>query len=124
MILLKGQLRNGIYILEGNTAISTTNVAETDEITLWHMRLGHMSEKGLVEPNQQKLLDIKKLKELKFYENCTLGKSKRIKFSQAVHTTKENLSYIHDDLWGPSRVELMGGARYFLSLIDDKSRKV
>lgn len=92
--------RYGIYILEGNTAISTVNVAEMDEITLWHKRLGHMSEKGLLEPDKQKLLDIKKINELKFCENCTLGKSERIKFSQAMHTTKENLNYIHADMWG------------------------
>lgn len=34
------------------------------------------------------------------------------------------LDYIHVDLWGPSRTERLGGAKYFLSIIDDYSRKV
>ena len=52
------------------------------------------------------------------------GKATRVKFAKAVHETQNQLDYIHSDLWGPSRVSSIGGARYFLSLIDDYSRKV
>lgn len=83
-----------------------------------------MSEKELLELHKQKLLDIKEMNELKSCENCILGKSKRIKFSQATRTIQEKLSYIHADLWGTARVVTMEGTRYFMSLIDDKSRKV
>ena len=65
-----------------------------------------------------------KLTHLPFYEHCVFGKATRVKFAKAVHETQNQLDYIHSDLWGPSRVPSIGGARYFLTLIDDYSRKV
>ena len=47
-----------------------------------------------------------------------------MKFAKAVHETQNQLDYIHSDLWGPSQVPSIGGVRYFLTLIDDYSRKV
>ena len=31
---------------------------------------------------------------------------------------------MHADLWGPAKVQTQGGNRYFMSIIDDYSRKV
>ncbi|KAL6138517.1 hypothetical protein ACLB2K_063799 [Fragaria x ananassa] len=44
------------------------------------------------------------------------------KFPKAIHRTKGTLDYIHSDCWGPSRVDSLGGHRYFMSMIDDYSR--
>ncbi|KAH9733855.1 hypothetical protein KPL71_017172 [Citrus sinensis] len=37
---------------------------------------------------------------------------------------KQTLDYVHSDLWGPSQVSSHGGARYFITFIDDYSRRV
>ena len=34
------------------------------------------------------------------------------------------MDYIHSDLWGPSQVPSHGGVMYFMTLIDDFTRKV
>nr|KYP59920.1 Retrovirus-related Pol polyprotein from transposon TNT 1-94 [Cajanus cajan] len=86
------------------------------------MRLGHMSERGMMVLSKQKLLRDHTVKELKFCEHCVLGKHHRIKFPKAQHTTKSTLDYVHSNCWGPSRVPSLGGGRYFLSIIDDYSR--
>lgn len=52
------------------------------------------------------------------------GKTTKVSFKTAIHQTKQTLDYVHSDLWEPSRVPLHGGAKYFLSIIDDYSRKV
>ena len=41
-----------------------------------------------------------------------------------MHTTQKPLDYVHSDLWGPSRVQTHEGGHYFLSIIDDYSRRV
>lgn len=41
-----------------------------------------------------------------------------------MHTTDGILDYIHADLWGPARVVSHGDNRYFLSIVDDYSRKL
>ncbi|KAL5569740.1 hypothetical protein UlMin_026315 [Ulmus minor] len=44
-------------------------------------------------------------------------------FKTGVHKTNGALEYIHADLWGPAKTQTQGGNKYFLSLIDDYSRK-
>ncbi|GJR94692.1 retrotransposon protein, putative, ty1-copia subclass [Tanacetum coccineum] len=45
-------------------------------------------------------------------------------FSVGRHTTQGVIDYVHSDLWAPSQVESSGGKRYFLSIVDDYSRRV
>ena len=60
-----------------------------------------------------------KIESLNFCEHCVLGKAKRLKFPTNTHSSNTTLDYVHADLWGPSRIESHGGARYFLLLLDD-----
>ncbi|GKA05101.1 retrovirus-related pol polyprotein from transposon TNT 1-94 [Tanacetum coccineum] len=39
------------------------------------------------------------------------------------HTTQGVIDYVYSDLWGPSQVESLRGKRYFLSFIDDYSKR-
>ena len=39
-------------------------------------------------------------------------------------TQKGKLDYVHSNIWGPVKVASKGGAQYFMSFIDDYSRKV
>lgn len=86
--------------------------------------MGHVNEKGLRELNRQGVLQLKQVSDLPICEHCILGKSTRVNFAKGLHCTKDKLEYIHLDLWGPERVNTHGGARYFLSIVDDYSRKV
>jgi transposase InsO family protein len=70
------------------------------------------------------LLGDQKTGSLDFCEHCVFGKQCRVKFSTGIHSTSGTLDYIHSDLWGPSQVPSKGGARYFVTFIDDYSRKV
>ena len=61
---------------------------------------------------------------LEFCEHCIYDKAKRLKFPVAAHHSKGTLDYVHNNLWGSVTVLSHSGARYFLSIIDDFSRKV
>ena len=54
---MKGIRRNGLYVLVGSITmpVITTSVS-SDKTKLWHMRLAHMSERGLKELSKQGLL--------------------------------------------------------------------
>lgn len=70
------------------------------------------------------LLDRKKISTLDMCEECVYGKAKRVSFSVAIHDTKDKLDYVHSDLWGAPSVPLsLGKCQYFISFIDDYSRK-
>ncbi|WVZ07194.1 hypothetical protein V8G54_020540 [Vigna mungo] len=125
-VVAKGRRRNGLYILEGSTVIGHVSVASGTENTarLWHLRMGHISEKGLEELEKQNLLLGDKLQKLDFCDHCVLGKSHRIPFGKGKHSTERPFEYVHADLWGPARTLTHGGGAYFLSIIDDFSRRV
>lgn len=54
-----------------------------------------------------------------------MGKNKRLCFNVGKHNNSEVLRYIHSDLWGSPHVHLsISRKQYFLSSIDDYSRKV
>ncbi|WVY92910.1 hypothetical protein V8G54_031998 [Vigna mungo] len=125
-VVAKGRRRNGLYILEGSTVIGHVSVASGTENTarLWHLRMGHISEKGLEELEKQGLLLGDKLQKLDFCDHCVLGKSHRIPFGKGKHSTERPFEYVHADLWGPARTLTHGGGAYFLSIIDYFSRRV
>lgn len=91
---------------------------------MWHKRMAHVGEKGLVELSKKGAIPGGSIRKLKFCQKCVLGKAKKHSFQKGKHTTTEALDYIHSDVWGPSRVSTHGGGRYFLTLIDDYTRKV
>lgn len=94
------------------------------EAALWHRRLAHVSEKGLIELSKKGVFSSQDIKKLEFCENCVIWKSKKLIFQKGTHSTKEPLDYLHLDLWGPSRVETYGDGEYFRTFIDDFRRKV
>nr|GEZ93919.1 hypothetical protein [Tanacetum cinerariifolium] len=68
------------------------------------------------------LLDNHKVANFEFCKHCVIGKQKRVSFLKAIHQTKVTLDYLYADYWGPFRVPSLGGAWYFLSIVDDFSR--
>ena len=113
-----------LYVLTGTTIMGDAHVASSsppnvDQTKLWHMRLGHMSEAGMMELSKRKLLGSQAIEKLPFCEHCVFGKQKKVSFSSSTHTTKAILEYVHSDLWGPTRVPSHGGALYMLTIIDD-----
>jgi len=107
--VMKGKKMNILYILQGSTvsgvaAVSISEDPDVDTTCLWHMRLGHMSERGLHVLSKKDLLCGQKIGKLDLYEHCIFGKQHRVSFSTDVHRTTDTLDYIYSDIWGPSQV--------------------
>ena len=129
LVVMKARKVGSLYVLHGLTvtasvAVSSSSMSDSDVTKLWHMRLGHMSEKGLTLLSKRGLLCGQSTGKMDFCEHCVFGKQKRLSFGTGIHKTKGSLDYIHSDLWGPAQVPSKGGARYLLTFIDDFSRKV
>nr|GEY69849.1 hypothetical protein [Tanacetum cinerariifolium] len=106
------EFNGGAVLLDDNRACAimgigkgeaSVGIQEKESLAqVWHKRLGHISEVGLHEVEKVEVLGNKGLDKLELCKNCVLGKSTK----------------------GPSRVESMSGCRYFLSIVDDYSRRV
>ncbi|XP_073294448.1 uncharacterized mitochondrial protein AtMg00300-like [Primulina huaijiensis] len=126
LAVMKGVRSNGLYTLHGGTHSGSVSAAKQsfDNTMMWHLRLAHISDRGIQELQKQGLLGNRPLRKLEFCEDCVKGKSTRVKLNNGIHVSSAPLEYVHSDLWAPSRVLSNGGARYIMSIIDDYSRRV
>ena len=112
--------------MQGKLCKEELNVAyNNSNLELWHRRLGHMSEKGLQILARKELLPNIKGKSLEPCIDCLAGKQHRVAFHKNVRPTKRKhiLDFVHSDVCSMTE-KLLGGALYFVTFIDDHSRKV
>ena len=123
-VLARGKKTGILYMISSPRDIIAVADASTNT-SLRHRRLGHINEKGM-----KMLLSKGKLPKLKFIDfdmcdSCILGKQKNVSFLKTGRISKaEKLELVHTDLWGSSSVASLGGSRYYITFIDDSSRKV
>jgi len=106
---------------EADASIALASPAK-EKTMMWHKKLGHMSKKGLKILSDQKLLLALTKVTLPFYEHYVTSKQHRLKFGTSTTKSKCILDLINSDVWQAPVISL-GGARYFVSFIDDFSRR-
>ncbi|CAH9125759.1 unnamed protein product [Cuscuta epithymum] len=125
LIIARGQKHGTLYMVEVSTDEANAAVEDTLVSTLWHQRIGHISENGMkMLSSKGKIPDLKNSK-LNFCEPCVLGKQKRVTFVKTGQSPNtERLELIHSHVYGPTKVSSIGGSRYYVTFIDDSTRKV
>jgi hypothetical protein len=127
LLVMKAKKVGNLFLLEGRTESDHATIVsenDSDYVRLWHQWLGHMSERGLKVLSSRKLFPSLKSLKLDFCKHCIYGKQNRKKFKTGRHASEGILDYIHSDVWGPSPTISYGGSSYFVTFIDDFSRKV
>ena len=123
-VLARGKKTGTLYMTLSPR--DTIAIAEArSDISLWYSRLGHMSEKWMkILLSRGKLPELKSI-DFDMCESCILGKRKKVSFLKTGRTPKvEKLELVRTDLWGSSPIASLGGSRYYITFIDDSSRKV
>jgi len=86
LVVMRGEkLSNNLYKLMGDTisggaAIFTPEISEDDSAHLWHLRLGHMSERAMEKLHKRKLLKNMGSCKLDFCKYCVFGKKCKVSF--------------------------------------------
>jgi hypothetical protein len=85
------------------------------------MRFGHTSFDKLVEIN--KMFPFVKVSKTNMpCDICLYAKQKILPFPTGFTVSKSVFDLVHMDIWGPLSIPSMSGHRYFLTIVDDKSR--
>lgn len=97
-----------------------------DDAWLWHFRFGHLNFNGLRTLHQKKMVN--GLPQIAAPSgtcgSCVVSKQPRNPFPQGKsRRAKALLELVHSDLCGPINPNSNGGKRYFITFIDDFSRK-
>uniref|UniRef100_A0A251T6N3 Putative zinc finger, CCHC-type n=1 Tax=Helianthus annuus TaxID=4232 RepID=A0A251T6N3_HELAN len=93
---------------------------------LWHKRYGHVNLDTLADMgNKDIVYGLPKIsRDTSICEGCVSGKQARKVFpNKTKWQATKPLQLIHSDICGPMRTESIGGCRYFITFIDDYSRK-
>ena len=131
---------NNLYKLQAPVQIQETylhaNIAHTSsesppmphmsQVELWHRRIGNLNFQSLYHlSNRESITDMPKLPLVKqVCETCVMAKQHKERVPKQSRTvTSEVLELIHTDLCGPFRVKSLSGSRYFLTFVDDYSRR-
>lgn len=119
-------LSNSVYVLERpsdvNMMASTSN---SKSLELWHKRLGHTNSRNMSMIQNGIGTGVKfNGNPETFCETCVRGKHSRLPFKQSNTKTNEVLELVHSDFCGPVEVDSLGGSKYFLTFLDDFSKKV
>jgi hypothetical protein len=97
-----------------------------DESWLWHLTYGHLHFGGLDLLHRRQM--VKGFPYIQqppsSCESCILGKHQKEKFvSRVSYRAKAPLEIVHMDLCGPMQTPYLIGSVYFMTFIDDFSRK-
>jgi len=125
-IIMKANEENNLFIfreekpscyqLSGNNAVK------------WHYRFGHLNYKSLNDLSNKDLVrgfDCNKIEKDTKCVVCMKSKAHVMPYPNASESrAKEKLQLVHTDVCGPFKTASIGGSHYFVTFIDDMSRRV
>jgi len=123
----KARRDKNLYLLNVKVSKDTTHIAKFLEegAMLWHEGLGHLNMVSLKELDA--MVDGMNLKEVSLHhicEVCVKGKHQRTSFPKdKAMRASQLLEIVHTHVCGPMRTTSHGGARYFLTFINNFLRK-
>lgn len=131
-ILMQAKREGGLYIVHSikevvNQMRESKFEKGSDNFTRWHNRMGHLNAASLKQLQRENMVSgLPKFESLEF--NCTAciqGKQTRLPFiSKQEKSTTRCLELVHSDICGPMKKESLSKSLYFVTFIDDYSRKI
>ena len=97
---------------------------ENDLNELWHRRMGHLHH-GALRILRKTVSGVPELsiERDNVCKGCALRKYAKAAFSRSNNRAKSVLGLIHSDINGPMSTKALSGVEYFITFIDDHSRK-
>ncbi|GKE08092.1 gag-pol polyprotein, partial [Tanacetum coccineum] len=128
LVLMKGEkVAANLYQLKGEimeeaeASVASHSLSHRVAVS-WHQKLGHISEQRMKILVERKLIPDLIKGSLPFCEYCVISKQHHLKFKASNSKSVFVLELVHSDVW-QALVQSLGGARYFVSFIDDYSRR-
>jgi hypothetical protein len=118
-----GTCRQGLYVVIGQSVQALAHDA-TSSSDLWHIRLGHLHYKALLDlQNMVCGMAFISLSKKEICKGCMLGKNINKAFPNSDNRAQGILDLVHSDVCGPMSSSSLSGCLYYVIFIDDYSRK-
>lgn len=119
----EAKLTNNMYRLKTHQVSAYISTVKSSDAYLWHQRMAHLNFEDLNKLSESTGVKIEN-KDKVVCISCLEGKQSRNPFPSEGCRAKGLLELIHSDVCGPMEVQSLGGTHYFVTFIDDYSRKV
>ena len=125
MVIAKGNKVGSLYPLVVHQKEHLLTVTGQPMTCIWHGRLGHMSRTGMETLSRSGYLPALSFSDFSVCEHCQYGKqTKSVHRNSNSDSSTQPLDLVHTDVCGPMPTRSLGGAVYFVTFIDDATRKV
>jgi len=127
IVVAEARKEKNLYLFNINVRKESTNVAKfsNEGTTLWHQILDHLNMANHLE--LEKMVNGMNLKEVPLHlvcETCIEGKHQKTYFPKDETTrVSKLLELVHSDVCKLMKTTSRGGTQYFVTFIDDFSRK-
>lgn len=123
-VVATGSLKDDLFKLDQKMQMRSF-ACRTNQAELWHRRMGHLNYQSLKKLQSSCANGVNFSGEaVDDCKVCAMGKQARKKFPKCGSRAKEVLDLVHSDICGPMQVESIGKNRYFITFIDDKTRRI
>jgi len=128
-LICEGNVRNGLFKLnlvsqrDGEQGM----LAQRSTANLWHSRYGHLGAQNLKKLQTKEMVKGLEGIDLTHHSQCEVcaeGKQSQLPTVPDELKTKRKLELVHSDICGPITPTTIMGGRYFVTFMDDYSRKV
>jgi hypothetical protein len=126
LLISAPRVGNRLYLAKFGLTPPVCLLAQSeDESWRWHARFGHINFRSLNNLSAKSMVDglpnVKRVERV--CDGCVLGKQHRKPFPQmSSFRADHGLELVHADLCGQITPSSIGGASYFLLVVDDHSR--
>ncbi|GAA0175662.1 hypothetical protein LIER_28792 [Lithospermum erythrorhizon] len=121
-VIAKGKKNGTFYRASFNICKGELNIVQSS-LKLWHSKLGHMSIKGLNILVKQGAIPDLDDSDIDTCTHCIIGKQHRVTFNKSNTRKTKIMQMMYSDVCGPIKVKTLGACSYFVTFIDDYSRK-
>lgn len=125
-IIATASIVNNMYRLNMPGGLAhMSSVEHEQDAFCWHQRMGHLNFQSLkkMSDNTEHVTFSGKTENLTCI-TCKEGKQTRLPFKSDGSKVTKPLELVHSDVCGPMEIQSLGGSRYFLTFLDEYSKKI
>ncbi|UYV65269.1 hypothetical protein LAZ67_3003763, partial [Cordylochernes scorpioides] len=124
---------NGLYVMKGRVILPNAELfnsqksSQKQTLELWHQRFCHVNNDAIERMAKGELVKRLEISSMdrSLCDDCCVAKSTKEPHKPIRNIrSKRPLELVHTDICGPMPVRSIGGSAYFLTFIDDYSRKI
>lgn len=135
IVMFKAKLERGLYYVSPSVDVNVNQIENNrsdnrghEELMAWHEKFGHANIDYIVKTSQLNAVGgLPRLKKIPNFEcePCKLNKYKRVSFKTSeFNNSKAPLELLFLDVWGPAQTIGRNGERYYVSILDDFSKRM